>query len=49
MHGVRPGHAINNKLLRKLLADESAWESVEMDVVVDEIADFEARGELVRA
>lgn len=48
-HGVRPGHAINNKLLRKLLADETAWELVDMDEVVDEIATTEARGERVRA
>lgn len=27
-HGVRSGHALNNKLLRTLLADESAWEFV---------------------
>ena len=48
-HGVRPGHAINNKLLRKLLADETAWELVDMDEVADEIDMVEARGELVRA
>jgi UDP-3-O-[3-hydroxymyristoyl] N-acetylglucosamine deacetylase len=38
-HGVRPGHGINKKLLRELLADESAWELVDMDAVMDEIAD----------
>jgi UDP-3-O-[3-hydroxymyristoyl] N-acetylglucosamine deacetylase len=30
-HGVRPGHGINNSLLRSLLADESAWEFIDMD------------------
>lgn len=30
-HGVRPGHAINNRLLRRLFADPSAWETVDMD------------------
>ncbi len=34
-HGVRPGHAINNRLLRRLFADQSAWESVDMDEAVD--------------
>ncbi|MCK4867580.1 MAG: UDP-3-O-[3-hydroxymyristoyl] N-acetylglucosamine deacetylase, partial [Alphaproteobacteria bacterium] len=48
-HGVRPGHAINNKLLRKLMADDSAWELVEMDEIENEIAEVNARGELVRA
>lgn len=48
-HGVRPGHAINNKLLRKLMADDSAWEMVEMDEIENEIAEVDARGELVRA
>jgi UDP-3-O-[3-hydroxymyristoyl] N-acetylglucosamine deacetylase len=27
-HGHKSGHAINNQLLRALLADESAWEEV---------------------
>jgi len=48
-HGVRPGHAINNKLLRRLLADETAWEIVDMDVVAGEIAAAEAGDELARA
>lgn len=48
-HGVRPGHGINNKLLRELLADESAWELVDMDEVADEIAAADSRGELIRA
>jgi len=48
-HGIRPGHAINNKLLRNFMADEAAWEWVDMDEAVDEIAAAEARGELVRA
>lgn len=30
-HGVRSGHALNNKLLRALLADQSAWEFVSFD------------------
>lgn len=48
-HGIRPGHAINNKLLRIFMADEAAWEWVDMDEAVDDIAAAEARGELVRA
>lgn len=38
-HGVRPGHGINNSLLRNLLADETAWEFVDMDEMADEMAD----------
>jgi len=34
-HGIRPGHAINNRLLRRLFADPSAWESVDMDEAAD--------------
>lgn len=34
-HGIRPGHAINNQLLRSLFADRSAWEIVDMDEVMD--------------
>ncbi len=34
-HGVRPGHAINNQLLRRLFADRSAWELVDLDEAVD--------------
>jgi len=30
-HGVRPGHAINNRLLRRLFEDPAAWEAVDMD------------------
>jgi UDP-3-O-[3-hydroxymyristoyl] N-acetylglucosamine deacetylase len=37
-HGVRPGHAINNRLLRRLFADRSAWESVDMDEAADALA-----------
>ena len=48
-HGVRPGHAINNGLLRALLADESAWELVDMDEVADEIAAVEPRRKQVGA
>lgn len=48
-HGVRPGHAINNKLLRKLMADEAAWEWVDIDEVADEIAAADTHEELVRA
>lgn len=47
--GVRPGHAINNKLLRKFLADETAWEYVDMDEIADEIEAMESRVELIRA
>jgi len=30
-NGYKSGHALNNKLLKKLLADESAWELVSFD------------------
>ena len=30
-HGLRCGHALNNRLLRELFADTSAWELVTMD------------------
>lgn len=30
-HGVKSGHELNNKLLRMLIADESAWEYVSFD------------------
>jgi UDP-3-O-[3-hydroxymyristoyl] N-acetylglucosamine deacetylase len=30
-YGHKSGHALNNLLLRKLLADESAWEEVTFD------------------
>ena len=30
-HAVKSGHALNNKLLRMLVADESAWEYVTFD------------------
>jgi UDP-3-O-[3-hydroxymyristoyl] N-acetylglucosamine deacetylase len=33
--GYKSGHALNNKLLRTLLADESAWEMVTFDEGVD--------------
>jgi len=33
--GFKSGHALNNKLLRTLLADESAWEMVTFDEGVD--------------
>ncbi len=29
--GCKSGHALNNRLLRSLLADESAWEEVTFD------------------
>ncbi len=29
--GYKSGHALNNKLLRALMADESAWEEVTFD------------------
>lgn len=47
--GVRPGHAINNKLLRKFLADRSAWEIVHMEEIAEEIDPVESRAELIRA
>jgi UDP-3-O-[3-hydroxymyristoyl] N-acetylglucosamine deacetylase len=34
-YGYKSGHALNNQLLRALLADESAWEYVTFD---DEVA-----------
>ncbi|UCH76152.1 MAG: UDP-3-O-acyl-N-acetylglucosamine deacetylase [Rhodospirillales bacterium] len=34
-HGVRPGHAVNNLLLRQLFADPNAWEIVDLDEAVD--------------
>jgi len=30
-HGYKSGHALNNQLLRQLVADESAWEEVTFD------------------
>ena len=30
-HGVRPGHALNNQLLREFLSDRSAWTLAPMD------------------
>lgn len=30
-HGHKSGHALNNRLLRSLLADQSAWEEVTLD------------------
>ena len=34
-HGYKSGHALNNKLLRALLAEKSAWEMVTYDDAVD--------------
>lgn len=42
-HGVRPGHAINNQLLRSLFADDSAWEIVDMDEVAEAIEKADSR------
>ena len=36
--GVKSGHAHTNALLRKLMADKSAYEIVEMDAYMDELA-----------
>ena len=36
-HGVRPGHAINNKALRALFADEAAWALIDMDEIADSL------------
>mgnify|MGYP003331535310 CR=1 FL=1 len=30
-HGYKSGHELNNRLLRKLLADEQAWELISYD------------------
>ena len=35
-NGVRAGHALNNKALRALFADDSAWEIVDLFVDIDE-------------
>ena len=32
-HGIRPGHALNNQLLREFLSDRSAWTLVPMDSI----------------
>jgi UDP-3-O-[3-hydroxymyristoyl] N-acetylglucosamine deacetylase len=34
-HGHKSGHALNNRLLRTLLADQSAWEEVTLDERVE--------------
>lgn len=34
-HGYKSGHALNNRLLRSLLADQSAWEEVILDDKVE--------------
>jgi UDP-3-O-[3-hydroxymyristoyl] N-acetylglucosamine deacetylase len=43
-HAFRSGHALNNKLLRKLLADETAydWYTVDNEVAEDEANDIAA-------
>ncbi|MGH8087336.1 MAG: UDP-3-O-acyl-N-acetylglucosamine deacetylase, partial [Stenotrophomonas sp.] len=33
--GFKSGHALNNKLVRALLADASAWEWVSYDAAAD--------------
>lgn len=48
-HGERPGHAINNRLLRAFFADPSAWELVDLDDVADLIAGSGAQREAARA
>lgn len=48
-HSERPGHAINNRLLRALFADRTAWELVDMDDVADAIAAAHAHREAARA
>lgn len=48
-HGVRPGHAINNRLLRTLFADPSAWALIDLDDVAGEFAETAARQEAARA
>ena len=34
-NGYKSGHELNNKLIRKLYADESAWEEVEESEITD--------------
>ncbi len=46
-HGVRPGHAINNRLLRRLFAESSAWEPVDMDEAIDAYGKGPESGESV--
>lgn len=49
-HGVRSGHAINNRLLRALFADRGAWTMVPLgDAEVQASAIFAARRPLVAA
>lgn len=48
-HGVRPGHAINNRLLRKLFADRSAWTMVDMDDIADSLDTGEPARKVARA
>lgn len=36
-HGVRPGHSINNKALRALFADDTAWTLIDMDEIADSL------------
>lgn len=48
-HGVRPGHAINNRLLRELLADRSAWTLVDMDDIADRLDSGEPARKVARA
>ena len=37
--GVKSGHALNNRLVRELLANESAWEEVTFEDVVEQPSD----------
>ncbi len=46
-HGVRPGHAINNRLLRRLFAEPAAWEPVDLDEAIDAYGKGSASGESV--
>jgi UDP-3-O-[3-hydroxymyristoyl] N-acetylglucosamine deacetylase len=41
IHGVRSGHAFNNRLLRAIFADPENWELVEMPEATAEAADAE--------
>ncbi len=36
-HGVRPGHALNNKALRALFADDAAWALIDMDEIAESL------------
>jgi UDP-3-O-[3-hydroxymyristoyl] N-acetylglucosamine deacetylase len=42
-HGIKSGHDLNNKLLRAIFADKSAWEMVDMTVADEMNTAFDLR------